>query len=101
MLENPLFTAKIIKAENTTENQGYKELCWEMSYIEQMNYDIRKFRINGLSDKKGSLRQLDNLYNFDFETLETGKINPEIIEKLKEYQENYRKIVGGEDYETL
>lgn len=101
MFENPLFTAKIIKAENTTENQGYKELCWEMSYIEKMNYDIRKFRINGLSDKKGSLRQLDNLYNFDFETLETGKINPEIIEKLKEYQENYRKIVGGEDYETL
>jgi hypothetical protein len=47
------------------------------------------------------LRQLDNLYNFDFETLETRKINPEIIEKLKEYQENYRKIVGGEDYETL
>ena len=101
MFENPLFTAKIIKAENTTENQGYKELCWEMSYIEKMNYDIRKFRINGLSDKKGSLRQLDNLYNFDFETLETGKINSEIIEKLKEYQENYRKIVGGEDYETL
>ena len=101
MFENPLFTAKIIKAENTTENQGYKELCWEMSYIEKMNYDIRKFRINGLSDKKGSLRQLDNLYNFDFETLETGKINPEIIEKLKEYQGNYRKIVGGEDYETL
>ena len=101
MFENPLFTAKIIKAENTTENQGYKELCWEMSYIEKMNYDIRKFRINGLSDKKGSLRQLDNLYNFDFETLETGKINPEIIEKLKEYQKNYRKIVGGEDYETL
>lgn len=101
MFENPLFTAKIIKAENATENQGYKELCWEMSYIEKMNYDIRKFRINGLSDKKGSLRQLDNLYNFDFETLETGKINPEIIEKLKEYQENYRKIVGGEDYETL
>lgn len=101
MLENPLFTAKIIKAENTTENQGYKELCWEMSYIEKMNYDIRKFRINGLSDKKGSLRQLDNLYNFDFETLKTEKINPEIIEKLKEYQENYRKIVGGEDYETL
>ena len=101
MFENPLFTAKIIKAENTTENQGYKELCWEMSYIEKMNYDIRKFRINGLSDKKGSLRQLDNLYNFDFKTLETGKINPEIIEKLKEYQENYRKIVGGEDYETL
>ena len=66
-----------------------------------MNYDIRKFRINGLSDKKGSLRQLDNLYNFDFETLKTEKINPEIIEKLKEYQENYRKIVGGEDYETL
>lgn len=101
MFENPLFTAKIIKAENTTENRGYKELCWEMSYIEKMNYDIRKFRINGLSDKKGSLRQLDNLYNFDFETLETGKINSEIIEKLKEYQENYRKIVGGEDYETL
>ena len=101
MFENPLFTAKIIKAENTTENQGYKELCWEMSYIEKMNYDIRKFRINGLSDKKGSLRQLDNLYNFDFETLKTEKINPEIIEKLKEYQENYRKIVGGEDYETL
>ena len=101
MFENPLFTAKIIKAENTTENKGYKELCWEMSYIEKMNYDIRKFRINGLSDKKGSLRQLDNLYNFDFETLKTEKINPEIIEKLKEYQENYRKIVGGEDYETL
>lgn len=98
MLKNPYFVKKIIKSGSIGENRAYDEFYRDISYIEKINDILTDYNMGSLSDTEESLSQLDSFHDFNFDTVEADDMDKEILEELKEYQKNYRKIAGGEKY---
>ena len=98
MLKNPYFVKKIIKSGSIGENRAYDEFYRDISYIEKINDILTDYNMGSLSDTEESLSQLDSFHDFNFDTIEADDMDKEILEELKEYQKNYRKIAGGEKY---